>query len=108
MKQYIDARPLLEWLDTIEKKAQPVALGKAYLEAFRNKILEQPVEENLVPMTISPVCFGCDGRDAEGNRTEKCVYPGGIFKCMAQAQKMLEILEAYHAGELMKREVENV
>ncbi len=49
-------------------------------------------------LTLSPVCIGCSGRDAEGRRTELCGYDRQDYgRCLEQSKMLAEIAEAVQA-----------
>lgn len=43
---------------------------------------------------LSPVCILCNGKTAEGVRTEMCGYPDDLSECMKQSRRLAELAEA--------------
>ena len=50
---------------------------------------------------MSPVCVGCDGKTADGKRTEKCTYDEDFRKCLERAVHLSELAHAEEQGRLV-------
>ena len=56
--------------------------------------VEQMPSANVVELELSPVCYNCDGKTAEGFRTDKCLWINGDnSKCIEQANKLLDVVK---------------
>lgn len=50
---------------------------------------------------MSPVCVGCDGKTADGKRTEKCTYDEDFRKCLERSVHLSELAHAEEQGRLV-------
>ncbi len=50
---------------------------------------------------MSPVCIGCDGKTADGKRTEKCTYEDDCVKCLERSAHLSELALAEEQGRLV-------
>ena len=58
------------------------------------KAIEAVLSADVVELELSPVCYKCDGKTADGVRTEKCLWLNGDnSKCIEQAHKLLYLAE---------------
>lgn len=56
--------------------------------------VERMKSADVVELELSPVCYKCDGKTADGIRTEKCLWLNGDnSKCIEQAHKLLYLAE---------------
>ena len=56
--------------------------------------VEKLPSADVVELELSPVCYKCDGKTADGVRTEKCLWLNGDnSKCIEQAHKLLYLAE---------------
>ena len=71
------------------------------LAAYEDTGLEpDEIKENIGLM--SPICVGCDGKTADGKRTEKCTYVDDDFrKCLERSVHLSELAHAEERGRLV-------
>lgn len=50
---------------------------------------------------MSPVCVGCDGKTADGKRTEKCTYDEDFRKCLERSVHLSELAHAEEQDRLV-------
>lgn len=74
------------------------ALSK--LAAYEDTGLE-PEEIKEKVGFMSPICVGCDGKTADGKRTEKCTYEDGCVKCLERSVHLSELVHAEEQGLLV-------
>ena len=80
------------WLRDVLKK----------LAAYEDTGLEpDDIRENIG--LLSPICIGCDGKTADGKRTEKCTYVDDDFrKCLERSVHLSELAHAEEQGLLVR------
>lgn len=60
-------------------------------------------EEIAEIRTFGPVCIGCDGRDEDGRRTDKCDWERGDYiRCVEQSKKLVDLKKAEEHGLLIR------
>lgn len=72
------------------------------LAAYEDTGLEpEEIKENIG--LLSPICIGCDGKTADGKRTEKCTYVDDDFrKCLERSVHLSELAHAEEQGLLIR------
>ena len=70
------------------------------LAAYEDTGLEPDVIKEKVGF-MSPVCVGCDGKTADGKRTEKCTYDEDFRKCLERSVHLSELAHAEEKGRLV-------
>ncbi len=50
---------------------------------------------------MSPVCVGCEGKTADGKRTEKCTYDEDFRKCLERSVHLSELAHAEEQDRLV-------
>lgn len=71
------------------------------LAAYEDMGLEpEEIKENIG--LLSPICIGCDGKTADGKRTEKCTYDDDFRKCLERSVHLSELTHAEEQGLLVR------
>lgn len=88
-------------------------LWEAYSDANYNEVINKlaayedtglepdEIRENIG--LLSPICIGCDGKTADGKRTEKCTYVDDDFrKCLERSVRLSKLAHAEEHGLLVR------
>ena len=66
-------------VDYIRREDVHLALDSHYFpgELSLRETIDSVPSVNVVELELSPVCYKCDGKTADGVRTEKCLWLNG-------------------------------